>query len=569
MADKLQVKSQKLLNYYSVLGIEQSASKSDITKAYNNLLLKHHPDKFNNRIKKKEYKKKKEKTLIAENDEFYLLIQAAYNRLTQDRKSYDKELNAYENQESSHENLKSKASSFYKTQKTKETKEDRDKFYSEWNALNKQHGIKKDRDQVKRENYAYNADKMQKLLNKRMNERTKQDVNFLPKQISGLGTGANFNSKSFNKLYNKKYGKRNREKELSERTGPTPFNSSSSGLDFTGVSDNTTLYDEEGESSQYGRVDFDRDQEDQRDISEKDLSSGSDDDGYETHNQNRGESYQKEIERKLQERAKDDKKFKNRSLKDFKTEVMFNDNSQPMETLDGFNEDDFVQNQSQLQTYRKMLENHQRNRVEKLAKQTKKQETISESESDSDRVSKRKSKRRSVAKTRYKKKYESSEEEIPKKKNSKTSQYNPNISSDSDDANENAKYNSKFNSRTNSTQMRYNPNVSSDSDNDSNFKQKSRKQYNGAKPKSRTQYNPNISSDDSDNDSNNDKDQAAKRLRKIQTSVQNNGNMAAAPDMRDFQRMNDEMNRNAEKALKSKSNSRWMGENTRKGTKKK
>ncbi|HXT83992.1 MAG TPA: hypothetical protein VN704_06640, partial [Verrucomicrobiae bacterium] len=230
--------------------------------------------------------------------------------------------------------------------------------------LNQQHGITESKDQVKRENYAFKPKQMKQLIKDRKKERVNQDLTLKPTKIASLGEGLAFDRKRFNQLWDKQIRRKEKAKEIVERTkGPLPFNDATNGTEFTGISENPTLYEENMESTQFGKVNFDDDVPDNN-SNEENESDEETADYYEGHNQNRGREYQQTLKERLEERAKDDNEFKNRTFKDFKKEIMYGDtgqNTTSIETLPEYNDDDFAQDDRTRKVYRDLLHSHEKN----------------------------------------------------------------------------------------------------------------------------------------------------------------------------------------------------------------
>ncbi len=364
--------STTILDYYKILNVPPTAKKREIQKAYNTEILRHHPAKAQIKIMKKykgkEYKNISEKKLkkmindeIDESKEYYNLLNKAHTKLMTSRKEYDNDLKMYNDQESNHSSMKQQSSDFFKTLHKNET-EDTAEFKKQWKELNKQHNITDDKKSVSRENYAFEPKKLAQMIASKQIERDKQEKTFVPKKIKGLTSGLSFDNKAFNKEFHRRNKKSNKTKAIMEVANkmPTPWNSSSSEGMFTGITSKPLIYEEEGESTEFGKVDFSENTEDKSDES---GSSGSDEyeDAYDTHNKNKGKTYQLTIDQKIAERKRDDANFKARSHKDFSTEILYEDSSS--KAIEGllpeYNEDDFAQNTSTSKSYKKLIAQRQ------------------------------------------------------------------------------------------------------------------------------------------------------------------------------------------------------------------
>jgi curved DNA-binding protein CbpA len=110
------------VNLYKILGVKRDCTDKDIKKAFNQLVIKYHPDRGGD-------------------SEIYEIIVNAYNILvnTELRKQYD---DLYKIEDiSDYNNMRSNSKSYMNTQNKKATVDDHTKFKEGWDELNKKHGF--------------------------------------------------------------------------------------------------------------------------------------------------------------------------------------------------------------------------------------------------------------------------------------------------------------------------------------------------------------------------------------------------------------------------------------------
>lgn len=111
------------VNLYKVLGIKQDCTAKEIKKAFNKLIIQHHPDRGGD-------------------PEIYEIIVNAYNILINPelRKQYNDLHKLNEETKQNYVDMKTQSKSFLDAQNTEVTDDNKKKFKEGWDQLNKKHG---------------------------------------------------------------------------------------------------------------------------------------------------------------------------------------------------------------------------------------------------------------------------------------------------------------------------------------------------------------------------------------------------------------------------------------------
>lgn len=176
-------------DYYKILGLDKTASKSDISKRYRHLLAKYHPDKYKNLPDKEQKTKEKQ----------FQLIQTAGKVLQDDdsRKMYDLEQSTIKNSDFSSQ--KNTFDEFIKLQELNINDDTKKKaqldFKLESEKINKQRGFDPTKldEKLDREELAKEIDDL----------RVRRDIENIELSQKNLFDGRSFNPSEFNKLFEK------------------------------------------------------------------------------------------------------------------------------------------------------------------------------------------------------------------------------------------------------------------------------------------------------------------------------------------------------------------------------
>jgi curved DNA-binding protein CbpA len=308
-SDKDLTKIKKFgFDYYKILGLDKTASKSEIAKRYRHLLAKYHPDKFKNLSDKERKTKEKQ----------YQLIQMAGKLLQDDdsRKMYDLEQTTIKNSDFSSQ--RNSFEEFIKLQELNINDDTKKRaqidFKIEAEKLNKARGFDPSKmdDKLDKETLAKEIDDL----------RVRRDIENIELTQKNLFEGRTFNPSEFNKMFdqNKKKVDKKQKKKNDEMVR---FGEEFTAFNDIGVANYTDINNDYGDlfdnkikdNSLYGNL--------HTGISDESSEEVSDDenyiDTYHKHNSDRGSGRLDDLlQQRMNERSVFDKKLEKVDTAEFK-----------------------------------------------------------------------------------------------------------------------------------------------------------------------------------------------------------------------------------------------------------
>ncbi len=294
-------------DYYKILGIEKTASMSEIKKKYRKLLGKYHPDKLNQLSDKKRN----------EATQKYKLIRIAGDVLSniEKRKHYDLEQKVikskdFVSQKKSFEEFMELQNSEISDASRKRAELD---FFKGQEDINKKMGFNSE--EAKKAISIADANKSFEML------KQQREMEELEAMKPNLFADRQFSNSEFNKLFEKEK-KRNEKKEQKKRgsgmvrydPGFTAYNNM--GNNFVSVEeDYNNLFGSNNfiGNNMCGKVDSDYSS-----LDDSDVSSDEYNDEYDNHNKEvTATDFNKQLEQMMKMREEDDKLFKNMRHDDF------------------------------------------------------------------------------------------------------------------------------------------------------------------------------------------------------------------------------------------------------------
>lgn len=301
-------------DYYKILGLEKTASKSEISKRYRHLLAKYHPDKYKNLPDKEQKTKEKQ----------FQLIQTAGKVLQDDdsRKMYDLEQSTIKNSDFSSQ--KGTFEEFIKLQELNINDDTKKKaqldFKLESEKLNKQRGFDPTKldEKLDREELAKEIDDL----------RVRRDIENIELTQKNLFDGRSFNPSEFNKLFEKNKRK-DEKKQKKHKDEIVRFGEEFTAFNDNGLANYTDINNDYGDlfsnnikdNTLYGNLHSNL-HSNMSDLSSDDASSDDDMsfiDTYNTHNKDKDTGRLDDIlQQRMNERLLFDKKLEKVDTAEFK-----------------------------------------------------------------------------------------------------------------------------------------------------------------------------------------------------------------------------------------------------------
>lgn len=291
-------KSDFMINFYEVLGIEENASIAEIKKKYSELVKKYHPDKNPD-----DY-----------DEALFQLIQRAYECLSnpEKRAEYDFFItNVKYSKNNDHIKLKQSFDNYNELQGKKEiTEEDLKRakleFEKGFGELDQKHNL----DRKKLDDVKLTNDEISSRFNDLMLQREQDELDFTQNNIF---EGNNFNVSKFNAMFDLYKNGHNGPGEVTKYGNVSAFNDAGN---FTSINDMNNLYDDDTNTLQGGlqfsSVNFGKENK-----LDKDKLKNIGDASYTKNHNKKDENYVNELERRMKERDQEDNFYKNRKLDDF------------------------------------------------------------------------------------------------------------------------------------------------------------------------------------------------------------------------------------------------------------
>jgi curved DNA-binding protein CbpA len=295
-------KSDFMIDFYEVLGIEETANLAEIKKKYAELVKKYHPDKNPD-----DY-----------DEALFQLIQRAYECLSnpEKRTEYDffmKNVKYAKNND--HNKLKQTFDSYKDLQGKKEiTEEDlaraKLEFQIECENLDKKHNF----DRKKMDDNKLTNDEISNRFNELMLQREQDELEFTQ---NNLFEGQSFSTGKFNAmfdLYKNGHSGNSGNTEVTKYGNVNAFNDNGG---FTSINDMNNLYDDnnyDSGSNMYSNVNFGKENR-----LDKDKLKNIHEANYTKNHNKKDENYMIELERRMREREDENNFYNNRKLDDFDT----------------------------------------------------------------------------------------------------------------------------------------------------------------------------------------------------------------------------------------------------------
>lgn len=196
-------------DYYKIIGVSSKDSHEDIVSKCNEVMAKHHPDRFMNKIEKlpkDEQKKAYNKHMIQ-----YNLVREATSVLKskEKRKFYDMQKKTADSK--TFLNSKTSFDEFKKLQETEMTKENKERAELTYNSksaeMDKKHGFDTN------QKYSINSKDFGRRFEDLRSLRDQQDADYMPRNMFG---NVGFDPKTFNKNWEKTQKKKETKKSTKD-----------------------------------------------------------------------------------------------------------------------------------------------------------------------------------------------------------------------------------------------------------------------------------------------------------------------------------------------------------------
>ena len=286
------IQQNEQVNLYKILGVSRESTDKDIKKAFNKLIIKHHPDRGGD-------------------PEIYEIIVNSYNVLIDpiSRKQYDDLYKLNEDTRQVYVDMKSQSKNFLDTQNKKITANDHKHFKQGWEELNKKHGYyEEDKNNItipKNE-----AMKRWQELDKIRNTQYEQDKpNILFEQDKPVDMN------TFNAAFEKTNG--TILDIVSKKDIPDAWSGNVSSMtSYSKLDDISNIYDESNDINDlhginFGSINFN--QKSQKKLTKDDIKNIDKIDYYNNHNIIEKDYYNK-IKEKLSDRTKDSNTFNDKQM---------------------------------------------------------------------------------------------------------------------------------------------------------------------------------------------------------------------------------------------------------------
>jgi len=187
------------IDYYKILGLENTATSSDIKKAYLRLLKIYHPDKI----------KDNDKTKL----DMYNQIKEAHNVLSDPQKKRTYDNGKSSNYMQSHDACKNDFAEFIKAQEASKSKQDEEAAKLEWDRFN---------EDMKKKESKLSSDEMERKMNDLLMQRELQSLEF-EESNPNYFVDREFDVKEFNKRYKLLNGNKSQSMDIVNYDDIQPF----------------------------------------------------------------------------------------------------------------------------------------------------------------------------------------------------------------------------------------------------------------------------------------------------------------------------------------------------------
>jgi curved DNA-binding protein CbpA len=293
---------EKTMTYYKVLGVDENASLQEIKKNFRNLVATFHPDN----------KKTGDASIFA-------LVARANECLTDTNKraEYDMSIKIERaSKKAMYAQQRKEFDDFIKAQEDENTVENKkkaeNKFKLEYSEKDNKVGFNRalfEQEKIK----PLQEDEISSRIDSLRMTREQEEIEFTPKKMFD----GEFNHEKFHAMYEKKY--KNSHDLVKSSGNPSAFNNEASSA-FDPSTDYDAMFDDgDANTSMFSSLNIFGNSVDITDDDLNDVRVNVKSE-YSRYNEEKGKSYQTELEKKLKERELEDSIYEDRKFKDFDTD---------------------------------------------------------------------------------------------------------------------------------------------------------------------------------------------------------------------------------------------------------